>query len=603
MNEPTQPQSAAVPPGPSSEPASAGGAAALSMPKPVIVRAKRLRFSLVWLVPLLALVVGLVLVVRTLLQTGPLITITFPNAEGLEPGRTEVRFKEVVVGRVTKVGFSPDRGRVMATVRLDKSAANLAVSDTQFWVVRPRISTAGVSGLGTLFSGAYIDTDAGVLAQEHTHFTGLEVPPFALRGEPGRRFVLDATDLGSLEVGSPVYYRRTRVGRVVGYALDPRRDVLEVQVLVEAPNDALVTTQTRFWNAGGIDVNVSASGLSVNTESIASLVVGGIAFATAPSATAPSASKPAAAAAGQRFVLYGDKRAALALPDGKALRVRMLFAAGFRGLAAGATVEMLGTEIGTVRAVAMKFEAGNSRFPLEVLADIYPARMGDARREFLRTAGGAEQSDAWLIKQLVERGLRARVLSGNLLTGQPYVSLDLQPQAPKATVDIRQAALLIPSHSGGGDLQQQAALIMERVGRIRFEEIGASLEETLKNTKSASASLPDTLAKASAATTALQQALGSADTAIQQISPKAQLALQEVQKSLLSLQGTLDGLDRNLVQPDATLQRDASQALAEMQRAARALRVLGDYLQQHPETLLKGKPADASVGPTVEGRR
>ena len=598
MSEPTQPLSAAVPPGPSSEPASAGGAAAVSMPKPVIVRAKRLRYSLVWLVPLLALLVGLVLVVRTLLQTGPLITITFPNAEGLEPGRTEVRFKEVVVGRVTKAGFSPDRARVLATVRLDKTAANLAVSDTQFWVVRPRISTAGVSGLGTLFSGAYIDTDAGVSAQDHAHFTGLEVPPFALRGEPGRRFVLDATDLGSLEVGSPVYYRRTRVGRVVGYALDPRRDVLEVQVLIEAPNDALVTTQTRFWNAGGIDVNVSASGLSVNTESIASLVVGGIAFATSP-----SASKPAAAAAGQRFVLFGDKRAALALPDGEALRVRMLFGAGFRGLAAGAPVEMLGAEVGTVRAVAMKYDPRTSQFPLEVVADIYPARLGEARREFLRTAGGAEQSDASLIKHLVERGLRARVLSGNLLTGQPYVSLDLQLEAPKATVDIQQTALLIPSHSGGGDLQQQAALIMERIGRIRFEEIGASLEETLKNTKVASASLPDILAKAGAATSALQQTLGSADTAIQQISPKAQLALQEVQKSLLSLQGTLDGLDRNLMQPDAPLQRDASKALAEMQRAARALRVLGDYLQQHPETLLKGKPADADAGPTVEGRR
>ena len=598
MSEPTQPQPAAVPPGPSPEPAGAGGADTVLMPKPVIVRAKRLRFSLVWLVPLLALLVGLVLVVRTLLQTGPLITITFPNAEGLEPGRTEVRFKEVVVGRVTKVGFSPDRSRVLATVRLDKTAANLAVSDTQFWVVRPRISTAGVSGLGTLFSGAYIDTDAGVSAQDHAHFTGLEVPPFALRGEPGRRFVLDATDLGSLEVGSPVYYRRTRVGRVVGYALDPRRDVLEVQVLIEAPNDALVTTQTRFWNAGGIDVNVSASGLSVNTESIASLVVGGIAFATSP-----SASKPAAAAAGQRFVLFGDKRAALALPDGEALRVRMLFGAGFRGLAAGAPVEMLGAEVGTVRAVAMKYDPRTSQFPLEVVADIYPARLGEARREFLRTAGGAEQSDASLIKHLVERGLRARVLSGNLLTGQPYVSLDLQLEAPKATVDIQQTALLIPSHSGGGDLQQQAALIMERIGRIRFEEIGASLEETLKNTKAASASLPETLAKAGAATSALQQTLGSADTAIQQISPKAQLALQEVQKSLLSLQGTLDGLDRNLMQPDAPLQRDASKALAEMQRAARALRVLGDYLQQHPETLLKGKPADADAGPTVEGRR
>ena len=595
MSEHVDPTSAAS--GASAE-SSAVGSETVSMPKPVIVRAKRLRFSLVWLVPLVALLVGVVLVVRTLLQTGPLITITFPNAEGLEPGRTEVRFKEVVVGRVTKVGFSPDRGRVMATVRLDKSAANLAVNDTQFWVVRPRISTAGVSGLSTLFSGAYIDTDAGESAQDRLHFTGLEAPPFALRGEPGRRFVLDATDLGSLEVGSPVYYRRTRVGRVVSYALDPRRDVLEVQVLIEAPNDALVTTQTRFWNAGGIDVSVSASGLSVNTESIASLVVGGIAFATAP-----GAGKAAAAPAGQRFALFNDKRAALALPEGAPVRVRMLFGAGFRGLAAGAMVEMLGTEIGTVRSVAMKYDVRTSRFALEVMADIYPARLGDARREFMSAMGGASESDAMLIKHLVERGLRARVLTGNLLTGQPYVALDLQPKAPKATVDTKQAALLIPSHAGGGDLQQQVSDIMERVGRIRFEQIGAHLEETLKNTQVASGTLQDTLAKAGAATTALQQTLGSADKAIQQISPQAQQALLDVQKSLKALQGTLDGLDRNLLQPDAPMQRDASQALAEMQRAARALRVLGDYLQQHPETLLKGKPADAEVGPAAQGSR
>ncbi len=582
--------------------AQVSGADTVSMPKPVIVRAKRLQFSLVWLVPLVALLVGLVLVVRTLLQTGPLITITFPNAEGLEPGRTEVRFKEVVVGRVTKVGFSPDRGRVMATVRLDKSAANLAVSDTQFWVVRPRISTAGVSGLGTLFSGAYIDTDAGESAQDHSHFTGLEAPPFALRGEPGRRFVLDATDLGSLEVGSPVYYRRTRVGRVVGYALDPRRDVLEVQVLVEAPNDALVTTQTRFWNAGGIDVQVGSGGLSINTESIASLVVGGIAFATPPTAS-PATAKAPAAAAGHRFVLHSDKRAAMAPPDGNPVRVRMRFASGYRGLAAGAAVEMLGVEVGTVHSVAMKYDARAGRFAREVLADIHPSRLGDARREFLNSAAGEPPQDAALIKQLVERGLRARVMSGSLLTGQQLVALDLQPQAPKATVDTTQATLFIPSHSGGGDLQQQASEIMERVGRIRFEQIGASLEATLKNTQAASASLPEVLVKASAATSALQQALGSADSAIQQVSPQAQQALVDVQKSLKALQGTLDGLDRNLMQPDAPLQRDASKALGEMQRAARALRVLGDYLQQNPETLLKGKPADADVGPTVEGRR
>ena len=594
MSEPVDPPAKPLP-----VPAQAAAAPAAPFPKPVIVRANRLRFSLVWIVPLVAFLAGAVLVARTLLQTGPLITITFRNAEGLEPGRTEVRYKEVVVGRVNKVGFSPDRGRVLATVRLDKSAAGLAVNDTRFWVVRPRIGTAGISGLGTLFSGVYIGADAGSSGQDEAHFTGLEVPPFVLRGEPGRSFVLDADNLGSLEVGSPVYYRRTRVGRVAGYTLDPKRDGLDVQVLIEEPNESLVTTQSRFWNASGVDMTISASGLSVNTESIAALVAGGIAFASPPGA-APAPPAPV----GQRFVLFHDRKAALAPPDGIAQRVRMVFSPGMRGLAAGASVELLGVEIGNVRTVAMQYDERSRRFPMEVVAEIYPARLGDARRGFLAPHGGDAQSDAVFLKHLVDRGLRAQLKSGSLLTGQPYVALEMMPKAPKATLDASLPTPTIPTLAGGsGDLQPQVAEILERIARIRFEQIGANLEDTLKNTSAASSTLQDTLKSAGAATGALQQTLASANTAIQQLSPQAQQMLAEVQRSLKSLQVTLDGLDRNITQPDAPLQRNAGQALGEIQRAARALRVLGDYLQQHPESLLRGKPADADVGQTSEGRR
>ncbi len=588
-----------------------------AVPPPVIVRANRLRFSLVWIVPLVALVAGIVIVVRTLLATGPLITITFRNADGLEPGRTEVRYKEVVVGRVSKVGLSPDRGRVLVTVRLDKTAANLAVADTLFWVVRPRIGTAGISGLGTLFSGVYIGADAGETAKEETHFTGLEAPPLVQRGEPGRSIVLNAADLGSLEVGSPLYYRRMRVGRVVGYTLDAQRDGVDVQVFVESPNEPLVTQASRFWNASGVDMTFSAAGLSVNTESIASLVAGGIAFA-AP----PGAAKATAAVDGQRFVLFADRKAALAPPDGVGQRVRMVFSPAMRGLAVGATVELLGTEIGQVQTVAMQYDARTQRFPVEVVAEIFPARLGDARREFMAQRGGATPSDAMFLKQLVERGLRAQLKSGNLLTGQLYVALEIVPNAPKATLDASLPTPTIPSlPAGTGDLQAQVSEILERVGRIRFEQIGASLEETLKNTSVASGTLQETLRGAGGATTALQttlasanaaiqqiapqleKTLASADTAIKQLSPQAQEMLAEVQRSLKAVQSTLDGLDRNITQPDAPLQRSANQALAEIQRAARALRVLSDHLQLHPESLLRGKPADADVGPAPMGRQ
>jgi len=554
-------------------------------PVATVVPRKRMRLSLAWLVPLAALAVGAVLIVRTVMQTGPTITIAFRTAEGIEAARTEVRFKEVVVGKVTKVALSPNREQVLVTVKLDKSAEQLAVEDTRFWAVRPRVGLAGVSGLGTLFSGAYIGVDAGVSNTEQLLFTGLEAPPPQLRGEPGRSFVLRARDLGSLDVGSPVYYRRTKVGRVVGYTLDPERDTLSVQVVVTAPNDRLVTPQSRFWNASGIDLNVNASGLTLDTQSLASVVLGGVAFANpADAASAPPAAE------GQRFDLFSNRKSALAPPDGPPLRVRMVFDQAQRGLVAGAPVDMLGIEIGSVRSVALIDAPTTDQFPVEVIADLHPLRLGGVRRQFVVPADGADRADALFMKRAVDHGLRAQVRTGNLLTGQLYVALDFIPKAPKATLDARADPPTIPTVRGTlSDLQPQLADIVARLSKVKFDEIGSDLQETLR--------------QASAAGNGLQETLTSATAAIRQLTPEAQRALAEVQKTLTSTQATLDNLDRNVTHGDAPLQRNVTQALAEMQRAAQALRVLSDYLQQHPESLLRGKPADADPGKPSEGGR
>lgn len=554
-------------------------------PEATVVRRKRVNLSLAWLVPIAALVVGAVLIVRTVMQTGPTITITFRTAEGIEAAHTEVRFKEVVVGKVTKVALSPNRAQVLVTVKLDKSAERLAVADTRFWAVRPRVGLAGVSGLGTLFSGAYIGVDAGVSGDEQELFTGLEAPPPQLRDEPGRSFVLKARDLGSLDVGSPVYYRRTKVGRVVGYTLDPVRDTLAVQVVVTAPNDRLVTSQSRFWNASGVDLNVNASGLTLDTQSLASVLLGGVAFANpADAASAPPA------ADGQRFDLFTSRKAALAPPDGSALRVRMVFDQAQRGLAPGAPVDMLGIEIGSVRSVALIDAPKGDQFPVEVIADIHPLRLGGVRRQFVVPAGGADRADALFMKRAVDHGLRAQVRTGNLLTGQLYVALDFIPKAPAATLDARADPPTIPTVRGAlSDLQPQLADIVARLSKVKFDEIGSDLQVTLRN--------------ASAASDGLQETLASATEAIRRLTPEAQRALAEVQKTLASTQATLANLDRNVTHGDAPLQRNLTQALAEMQRAAQALRVLSDYLQLHPESLLRGKPADADPSKPAEGGR
>ncbi|HEX6722160.1 MAG TPA: MlaD family protein [Burkholderiaceae bacterium] len=548
-----------------------------ALPEPLPARQNRLHLSLVWIVPLIALIVGAVLVVRALLQAGPEITIEFRSGEGIEAGRTEVRYKEVVVGRVRSVSITADRQKVLVSASLDRSVGWLAVDDTRFWVVRPRIGSGGISGLGTLVSGAYIGVDAGASEQERKRFAGLDQPPLVLRGEPGRAFVLQAEDLGSLDVGSPVYHRRVRVGRVVGYGLAADGRTLEVRVFIESPYENLVTRDTRFWHASGIDLSLNAGGLKLNTQSLVSVFVGAIAFAVPP-----NGGPAAAAESGQAFKLFDEQRQAMAPDDGAPMRVRMLFAHSLRGLDDGAPIDLLGVEIGNVRSVALQPSAAGRTPPVEVLAEIYPQRLGAVRERFF--AGGAAPDDRLLLKHLVERGLRAQVRTGNLLTGRQYVALEFMPKPARVAFDAGASVPTLPTVPGAlADVQPQIADIVARLSRVRFDEIGGELQETLK--------------AVTQATVSLQATLASADTSIKQLTPEAQAAvadmrqaLAQANQTLASAQATLRSAEANVTDAQAPLQRNANQALAELQRAAQALRVLADYLQRHPESLLRGKP-------------
>lgn len=547
-----------------------------ALPEPAIERRGWRRVSMVWLVPIVALAVGLTLLGRHLLRSGPEIEIELRSAEGLEPGRTEVRFREVVVGRVTQVELTEDRQRVRASVTLDRSVSELAVRDSRFWVVRPRIGTAGISGLSTLVSGAYIAADAGASDERRTRFVALESEPVPLRGEPGRGFVLEAEDLGSLEVGSPVYYRRARVGRVVGYSLDPARDKLDVRVFIEAPYEPLVTPNSRFWNASGVDFTLDASGLNVDAQSIASVVTGGIAFASPPADGASTS----AAAEGRRFELFASEQKALAPPDGEPVRLRMLFDRSVRGLAVGAPVDLLGLELGTVRRIVLPYDDRSGRFAVEVTVEVFPMRLAG----FAGAPGPDGGPDRQRLKRLVEKGLRAQLRTGNLLTGQLYVALDFVPKAASATIDVEAEVPTMPTVPGTlSDLQQQLADIVERIGKVPFDRIAVQLQ--------------DTLAGADAATRSLTRTLDSARVAIEQLSPEARAALGDVRRTLAAAQSSLEGLERNLARPGAPLQRHANDALLELRRAAQALRVLSEYLQRNPQALLRGRPDEAAPRP------
>lgn len=549
-------------------------AAAPALPPVHVTRRGRWSASLIWLVPIVAALIGVGMVIRSWSAEGPVIEISFLTAEGLEAGKTPVKYKDVVIGLVDTIRLAPDRSRVVASVSLDKDAAGFATADSRFWVVRPRLGMSGVSGIGTLLSGAYIGADQGSSRTAQKRFAGLERPPAVIYGSPGRRFTLRAADIGSLDVGSPVYYRRIQVGRVASYELEQDGKQMRVEVFVDAPYDRFVTASSRFWNASGVDLNLDASGLKLNTQSLATVVAGGVAFQALPG---PQEAAPAPE--GAEFALFEDEQAAMAPPDGEPEYLQMRFEQSLRGLNVGAPLDFRGIVVGKVVSITLDYDLGKQSFLQIVGVAIYPRRFDRAAEKFAQLGQGVSDPTTRLanfIKPQIARGLRAQVRTGNLLTGQLYVALDFVHGAPAAAFDEKARPVELPTVPGSFDrLQEQMGSIAEKLDKIPFESIGRRLDSTV-------AQLDE----------ALRQVNGS--------------TLPHLNATLSGARG-LFGDAQQAVNAGSPLQQNLAQTLAEIQRAARSLRVLTDYLGVHPESLLRGKradpPARASPGPEAKGNQ
>ncbi|ELY2785164.1 MlaD family protein [Klebsiella pneumoniae] len=521
------------------------------------VSRRRWRISLVWLVPAIAALVGLSMLAHTWLSAGPEITIAFRTAAGLEAGKTPVKYKDVTVGTVTAIALSDDGSHVVATVSLTRSAESLTRSDTRFWVVRPRIGTGGISGIDTLLSGAYIAADAGSEQASSKVFTGLETPPTVIGGMPGKSFVLHTEDLGSLDVGSPVYYRRIQVGRVASYKLDDDGNHVSLQVFIDKPYDSFVTTDTRFWNASGVDVSLGADGLKLKTQSVATIVAGGIAFAASARGKVHIEQAPE----NTQFILAPDQASAMAEPDGPEQFVQLRFDQSLRGLSLGAPVQFSGVDLGKVVSINLDYDPSTFRFPTTVGIVVYPQRLGRLLDKLPGT--NTDQQAAQFLRELVEHGLRAQARSGNLLTGQLYVSLEFVPNAPKRTIDVSARPLSVPTISGSFDqLQGQVASIVGKIEKMPLDSIGRNLDSTL-------AELDKTLKQVNSQTL-----------------PQTTRTLLQAQQAFGAAQGVLA--------EDAPLQQNLGQTLQEVQRVSRSLRVLTDMLGRHPESLLRGRPDSPS---------
>lgn len=527
------------------------------LPQPE-VRKSKLGFSLIWLVPLVAALVGISLLVNHAVSAGPQITVTFLTAEGIEAGKTQVKYKNVVIGKVTTMRLSKDRTHISVVIDLEKDAKAFATKGTRYWVVRPRIGASGVSGIDTLLSGAFIGADAGDSEDDQADFTGLETPPAVTHGAPGRRFVLHSTDLGSLDIGSPVYYRRIQVGRIVSYELDKDGKGVSLQLFIDGPNDRFVSKDARFWNASGVDVSLGADGLKLNTQSIATVIAGGVAFQSAPG---PHDETPADEMA--EFNLFNDQQTALAPPDGKPRYIRMVFQHSLRGLSPDAPVEFLGVKVGRVVSVNLDYDPVSQTFPVIVGAVVYPQRLGQADAKLRAAVGGDEEQQLpKILHGMVEHGLRAQARTGNLLTGQLYIAIDFDKKATKVAFNEKASPLEVPTTPGDFDhLQEQISNIVDKVAKIPFDSIGKNLDGSL------------------------QELHGTLKQVNGELLPEAKKTLQGVNKTV--------GTANDALSEDSPLQQNIANTLEELQRTVRSVGALTDYLGRHPEALLRGRGADA----------
>ncbi|QDH63414.1 intermembrane transport protein PqiB [Pseudomonas azotoformans] len=525
------------------------------------IKTRRFSVSLVWIVPIVAVLVGISLVVHSVLQQGPTITLNFKTGSGLTANKTEVKYRNVVIGQVTDVALSDDQKSVNATVQLAKQAESFTRADSQFWVVRPRIGAGGVSGIDTLLSGDYIGADIGQSETRAKQFKGLENPPPITYGEPGKRFTLHTQTLGSLDIGSPVYYRKIEVGQVVAYELDAEGKGVNVEVFVHAPNDAYVTENTRFWNASGVDLSVGANGFALKTESLSSMLVGGIAFRAPP--YSPN-DKPADEA--RTFELFDDQDSALAPPNGERQYMTLRFDQALRGLKVGAPVEFLGVEFGKVVSINLDFDASKRSFPLNVGIVIYPQLLGQAHTKLLKVMNhdpNDEAAGVRLIGSFIENGLRAQARSGNLLTGQLYIALDFYPKAEKVKFDPSLRPVSIPTIPGNLEqLQEKLESIVNKINQLPIERIAGNLDSNLVELRKG-------LTQFNAKTL-----------------PGVQNTLADVSKTLQSASSTLA--------EDSPQREQLTQTLDELGRMSRSLRELSDYLGRHPESLIRGRPDNAA---------
>ena len=539
------------------------------------------RLPVIWAIPIIAIAIGAWLAWDTLSKEGPRIVVSFEDAEGLQAGQSQLKYKDITLGTVKSLEFTKDRRRVLVTIATTAQAEPFLTSSTQFWVVKPRLFAGNISGFSTLLSGSYIGLLPGdAAAKAERTFVGREEPPLLDSDVPGHTFMLKTDQLGSVNLGSPVFYRGLSVGQVLGWDIGDMAKSVTIHAFVRAPFDSYVHDQTRFWNASGVSVKLGGAGVEMQLESLRALLLGGIAFETLT--TGPSGE---VSGENHEFPLFANQDAAKAASYSRKIDLIVYFSSSVRGLGPGSDVVVHGLKVGQVTDVKLSYDPVKDTIVAPVRLEIAPERVVGIGRQVFKNTTEAVQA-------LVSKGFRASLQSGNLLTGEMLVSFEIVPDAPAAKVTEQDGAFVFPTIDSGGlsGLQASAGELLHNVNAIPFASIGQSLDVMTKNmsTLTNGPQLQEAL-------TGLARTMAEAQSLMKNLNTDMGPALKQLPEITASLQATLrqsTQLMRSVdtgYGNDTQFHRDLDRMMAQLTDAVRSFKALADLLTRHPEALVRGR--------------
>lgn len=477
------------------------------------------RFSPIWTIPVLTALIGLWIIIYYFMTQGPALTLVTDNAEGIIDGKTAIKSRSVDIGIVEQVNLSGDLNKVIIKARLNRDMNDLLKEDSVFWVVKPQIGRDGVSGLGTLLSGAYIELSPGKSATEKKDFRLLDSPPISSPDTKGVRLTLVSKQSGVLGTGDPVLFRGVRVGSIESHNFDTEKRAMTYKLFINAPFDKLVTSNVRFWQDSGFTFDISAEGMKIGMSSLQTLVSGGVSFDIPNGWT-----EGEAVSDGATYELFSDRSSIQESIYTRHENFIVLFNDSIRGLSKGAPVELKGIRVGTVIEVPHYLPGMWNDFTegpnIPILISIEPERIQGK----IETIEKLHE----IIANAQKHGFRAALKSGNLLTGALYVDLDFYENAKEwVAPPLNYDYPVIASVSAGlSQLQQKLMTTLDKINNLPVEATVNELNQTLRESQSLLKNMND--------------AMSSVDKLL--ADKHTQTLPANMQKSLIELNKTLKGL-------------------------------------------------------------